>query len=190
MSPDRYYCTEIREGPETRRFYFYASTEVLSDPQYGYTVNDSWIAEAYESAIEEIRKQLQAEHDAARDGIVVTVSDPVEVSSDDLVWQNPRLNVYVEDAVKLAKREIEDAFHPIKVIWYWQTSGDPGDEAIVHLKLSDDTGIFGEGFSLQQLRNESLMKNRVRRLYQDLLELRSRKIIMNLLRGNVGAGKD
>jgi len=190
MSPDRYYGAEIHEGPSPRRLYFYASTEGLTGPEYGYTEDHCWVAQAYESVTREVRERLSVQPFLTEAGAVVTVSDPREISPDELVQQDPWVNVYVVSAIKLAKREIEDALHPIKVIWCWQTSGNPGDEAIVHLKLSDDTGFFGEAFSLQQLKNESLMKDRIRRLYQDLLERRSRTIIMNLLRGKVGAGKD
>lgn len=198
MSPNQYYSTEIREGPKSRRFYFYASVEGLTGPEYGYTEDHAWIDQAYESAIHEVRQRLSvqpwsssaASVAAAQAGVVVIVSDPREISRDELVRLDPWVNVYVVNAIRLAKREIGDALHPIRVIWHWQTTEEAGDEAAVYLKLSDDTGKFGEGFGLQQLRNESLMKDRIRRVYQDLLELRSRTLIMNLLRGNVSAGKD
>ncbi len=189
MSPDRFYSTEIREGPKSRRFYFYASTEGLTDPQYGYAVNDSWIEEAYESAVEEIRRRLQAEHKAAGDGVVVTVSDPVAMSSDDLIRQNPRLHVYVEDAVKLAKRELGYALHPIKMTWSWETAEDPKAESMVQLKLSDETGSFGLGFTPQELKNRSLVEDRISRVYRDLLQHASRTLVMNLLRADTGSLK-
>jgi hypothetical protein len=192
MSPDRYYLTKIDEGPKSRRFYFYASVEGLAGPEYGYSADDSWIDQAYESAIHEVRQRLlvQPWGWVAETGVVVSASDPREISSDELVRLDPGVNVHVANAIGLAKREIGDALHPIRVTWYWQTSEEVEDEAAVYLKLSDDTGRFGEGFSVQQLKNEFLMKDRIRRLYQDLLELRSRTLIMNLLRGKVGAGKD
>lgn len=80
---------------------------------------------------------------------------------------------------------------PIKVTWYWQASDEAAELTTVHLNLEDDTVFLPVcfGLSLEQLSDESLMKERIRRLYQDLL-CRSRTLIKNLLRGNVGAGKD
>ena len=198
MSPDQYYCAEIREGPNSRRFYFYASVQGLTGPEYGYTEDHAWIDQAYESALHEVLQRFSVEPRSssaasvatAQAGVVVSVSEPHVFRAEELVRLDPWVNVYVVNAIKLAKRELGHAFHPIRVVWRWQTSEEPEDEAVVYLMLSDETGKFGEGFSLQQLRNESLVKDRIRRLYQDLLELRSRTLIMNLLRGDVGPGKD
>ena len=192
MSPDRYYLTDIHEGPKSRRFYFYASIEGLAGPEYGYSEDNSWVDRAYEPAIHGVRERLlvQPWGWVAEAGVAVSASDPREISSDELVRLAPEVNAYVVNAISLAKREIGDALHPVRVTWHWQTSEEVRDEAAVYLKLSDDTGMFGEGFTLQQVKNESLMKNRIRRLYQDLLGHRSRTLIMNLLRESVGASKD
>jgi hypothetical protein len=190
MLADRYYCTEIHEGPRSRQFCFYASTEGLNDPQYGYGISDSWIGDAYESEIEQIRKQLQAQHDATKDGVVVTVSVPVEVGLKVLVHMNPRLNVYVEDAIALAKRELGLALHPIKMTWAWEGGADRDPESLVQLQVSDETGLFGKGFTPQELKNQSLVEAQIRRLYRDLLELGSRTRVMNLLRMNAGSERE
>jgi hypothetical protein len=190
MLPDRFYCTEIHEGPKSRQFCFYASTEGLTDPQYGYAVSDSWIVEAYESAIEENRKQLQAQHETAKDGVVVTASAPVEVSPEDLVRMNPLLNVYVADAIELAKRELGFALHPIKTTWFWESSADRNSESCVQLRVSDETGVFGRGFTPQELKNHSLVESQISRLYRDLLQLGSRTRVMNLLRMNAGTERE
>jgi hypothetical protein len=190
MLPDRYYCTEIREGPKPRQFCCYASTEGLNDPQYGYGVSDSWIGEAYESTIEEIREGLQSRHDAIKDGVVVEVSAPVEVSAEDLVRQDPLTNVYIEDAIKLAKQELGHALHPIKMTWHWEVNPDPKSESLVHLLLSDDTGSFGKGFTRQELKNRSLVESQIGRLYRDLIQFRSRTLVMGLLRMRSGGEED
>jgi hypothetical protein len=187
MLPDRYYVADVHEGSKVRRLYFYASVEGLTDPEYGYSEDNSWIEPAYKRAVNEIERGLDAEPGAA-----VSVSESHEISLDELVKQDPEVNVHILKAITVAKEEIRDALHPIKVIWYWQASDDVGKETAVHLILEDDTVFLPVlfGLSLQQLSNESLMKERIRRLYQDLLAIRSRTLIKNLLRGNVGAGRD
>jgi hypothetical protein len=192
MSPDRFYVTEIHEGPKSRQFYFYASVEGLTGPEYGYSEDDSWVEQAYASAIHGVRERLllQPWGWVAEARVVVSGSGPREISSDESVRLAPEVNVYIVNAIGLAKREIKDALHPIRITWHWQTSEEVRDDAAVYLKLSDDTGMFGEGFTLQQVKDESLMKNRIRHLYQDLLGHRSRTLIMDLLRGKVGAAKD
>jgi hypothetical protein len=191
MSPDRFYITEIREGPKSRLFYFYASVQGLTGPEYGYSEDDSWVDQTYESAIHGVRERLLVQPwGYVAEAGVVSASGPREISSDELVPLALEVNVYVVNAIGLAKREIEDALHPIRITWHWQTSEEVRDDAAVYLKLSDDTGMFGEGFTLRQIKDESLMKNRIRRLYQDLLGHRSRTLIMNLLRGKAGAARD
>ncbi len=192
MLPDRYYVADVPEGPRPRRLYFYASTEGLNGPEYGYTEDDSWIDSAYEFAVHTVRQRLlvQPHGFEAVAGADVTVSAPREIGPDELVRHDPGVNVHVLNAINLAKREIGESTHPIKVTWFWQTTGETTDEAAVYLKLSADTEPRLRGFTVQEIRNETLMKELIRGLYQDLLERRSRELIINLLRGKVGAGKD
>jgi hypothetical protein len=186
MNADQFYCTEIREGPNFHGFFLYASTEGLTDAEYGYQVSSSWIADAYRSALEEVRKRLQANHDAANAGVRVDVSEPVEVSSDEVVKQNPRLHVYIEEAIKLARRELGYALHPIHMTWFWEAVQDVKRESLVQLRISDETGSFGVGFTPQELKDQSLVESRISRLYRDLLELGSQTRVMNLLRVSAG----
>ena len=172
MLPDPFHTAEIREGPDFPAVRLLdASTEGLNGPEYGYTEDYTWIDQAYESAEREVEESLSAQHGGGTPeaGTAVSVSEPREVSSGASIRLGPRTNVHVENAISLAKVEIGYALHPIRVVWYWQPHESTGDEVLVFLKLSDDTGTFGEGFGLQRLRNESLMKDRIRRLYQDLL---------------------
>jgi hypothetical protein len=103
---------------------------------------------------------------------------------------NPRLNVYVEDAIALAKRELGLVLHPIKMTWAWEGGADRDPESLVQLQVSDETGLFGKGFTPQELKNQSLVEAQIRRLYRDLLELGSRTRVMNLLRMNAGSERE
>ncbi len=192
MLPDRYYVAEVREGPKARRLYFYANVEGLNGPEYGYTEDDSWISPAYEGVVHEIQERLSTlpRGFAAEPGAIITVSEPREIGPEELLHHDPGVNVYMASAIKMAKREIGEALHPIRVTWFWQACDVAGEDVAAYLKLSDDMGTFGEGFTLQELRNEALMKDRIGRLYRELLEFRSRSLVMKLLRMNVGAGKD
>jgi len=181
MLPDRYYEAEVREGPKSRPFYFYASTVGSAGREGTHPEDASWIAGAYESAIQEIRKRLQDEHDAARDGIAVAVSEPREISADEMVRQNPRLNVHVEEAIKLAKHEVGFALHPIHMVWTWIRADDPKMEIVAWLRLSDDTGVSGRGFSAAQLKNSAIMERMIIQAYRDLLRYRSQRQMMDML---------
>jgi len=187
MMPDRYYVADVQEGPKLRRLYFYASVEGLTDPEYGYTEDHSWIEPAYQLVVGQIESGLNAEP-----GTVVTVSASREISPEELVKQDPEVNAHILKAITLAEGEIKEALHPIKVVWHWMTMDDYSEEVPVYLTLADDIVRLPAGFGLklEQLTNEPLMKWRIRRVYQDLLAIRSRTLIKNLLRGNVGAGKD
>ncbi len=166
MKPDQYYVADVHEGQRLRRLYFYASVEGLTEAEYGYTEDNSWIEPAYNRAVNEIERGLCADTGAA-----VSVSEVREISLEDLVKQAPEVNVHVLKAITLAKEEIREALHPIKVTWYWQASDEAAELTTVHLNLEDDTVFLPVcfGLSLEQLSDESLMKERIRRLYQDLL---------------------
>lgn len=181
MLPDRYYETEIHEGPKSFPLYFYASTQGSIGQEGAHPEDGLWIAGAYETAIQEVRKRLQDEHDSARDGIAVTVSEPREISADEMVRQNPRLNVHVEEAIKLAKHEVGFALHPIRMVWTWIRADDPKTEIVAWLRLSDDTGLAGRGFGVSQLKNLAIMERLVIQAYRDLLRYRSQKQMMDML---------
>jgi hypothetical protein len=181
MLPDRYYETEIREGSKSRPFYFYASTEGSAGQEQGHPEDVSWIGQAYQSAIEEFRERLQARHHAAKDGVVVTASEPREIGADEMVRQNPRLNVHVEDAIQLAKQEVGFAFHPIRMIWKWSRADDADTEKPAGFMLSDDTGHSGRGFSVPQLKNLAVTQRMIIQTYRDLLRCRSQKQLMDIL---------
>lgn len=181
MLPDRYYETEIREGSKSRSLYFYASAEGPASEEQGCTDDAVWVAGAYESAVQKFRARLQAEHDGIKDGVVVTASDPREIGADEMVRQNPRLNVHVEEAIKLAKHEVGFALHPIHMVWTWTRSDDPNAEVLAWLRLSDDTGFSGKGFSVSQLKNLAIMQRLIIQTYRDLLRYRSQKQMMDIL---------
>ena len=164
----------------------------MNGPEYGYTEDDSWIEPAYQAAIREVREGRSGNPWGwvPETGVSATVTGPRETSPDELVRQDPWMNVYVVNAIRIAKQEVGAALHPIRVVWYWQPSNQVGDEAAAYLSLSEDSASFGEGLSLRQLRDESATRERIRKLYQDLLEFRSRELILSLLRGRVSAGRD
>src|SRR5262249_15054451 len=122
MLPDRYYVADVQEGPKARRLYFYASVEGLTDPEYGYIKDNSWIEPEYESVAREVeeRRSVQPRGFEAVPGAAVTVSEPREISPEDVVRQAPAVNTHVIKAISRAKHEIENALHPIKVVWHWQ----------------------------------------------------------------------
>ena len=187
MLPDRFYVADVHEGPKVRRLYFYPNVEGLKDPEYGYSEDDSWIEPAYRRVVDEIERGLYA-----MPGAVVTVSKPREISPEDLVKLDPDLNVYISKAIALAKEELREALHPIRVVWHWQTQDDYTEEVPVYMTLADDVVMLPAAFGLklQQLSDESLMKERIRRFYRKLLEDRSRRLVLDLLRMNAVAGKD
>lgn len=187
MLPDRYYVAEVREGPKVQRLYFYSNVEGLKDPEFGYSEDDTWIEPAYARLVAEI----QREH-STKSGTAVTVSEPREINPEDLARRDQILNVDVLKAIAMAKEELKEALHPIRTVWYWQTQEDYSEEVPVHLTLADDVVMLPAAFclKLQQLRDETLMKERIRRLYRKLLEERSRKLVLNLLRMNAVAGKE
>lgn len=192
MSPDRYYVADLREGPRVRRLYFYASTEGLRGSEYGYAEDDSWIDSAFESVVYEVREKLSLQPwgYAAEAGAEITVSEPREISPAEAIQQAPRVNTHVIKAIDLAKREVGKALHPIRVTWHWEISEEWGDDASAYLILTDDAATCRQGFGLQQLEDEALMKDRIRRLYQDLLAKGTREIIKNFRRTGAGAGRD
>src|SRR5947209_7419419 len=107
MLPDRYYVAEVHEGPKVRRLYFYANVEGLKDPEYGYSEDDSWIEPAYRRGVNQIERGLYA-----KPGVAVTVSEPREISPEDVVKRDPDLNVHILKAIALAKEELREALHP------------------------------------------------------------------------------
>lgn len=187
MLPDQYYVAEVREGPQIRRLYFYANVEGLKDPEYGYSEDDSWIEPAYGRVVADVERGPSTVAGTAR-----SVSEPREISPEDLTKLDQGLNTHILKAISLAKDEIKEALHPIRMVWHWQTQEDYSEEVPVHLTLADDVVMLPVvfGLKLQQLSDETLMKERIRRLYRKLLEDRSRRLVLNLLRMNAVAGKE
>lgn len=192
MLPDRFYVAEVREGPTSRRLYFYASVVGLTDPEYGYVEDHSWIEKAYFSVIHEAEKRLSVQPGGfeAVPGASVTVAEPREESREELMRLDPAVNGPVLHAIDQTKPEFEDALRAVRVVWHWQVADEAGGEAFVNLKLEDDVTATGRLFAVSQLKDDSLTRELIRRTYQELLSISSRKLIKNLLRQTAGAGKD
>jgi hypothetical protein len=176
-SVDHYYRVDVREDSEVRPAYFYSTTGGLYDLQYGWVVNTSRMHESLASAIEEFRGSLQAKHDAARDGILVTVSEPKEVTEDEVDRHNPSWGVLVQRATTVVKNAIARSIDPINITWTWEWIDEPNALSIVRLKLSAETESVAEEFTPAELKDESLMRGRILRLYGILLQKRSEKLV-------------
>ncbi len=192
MLPDRYYVAEVREGTKVRRLYFYADVVGLTDPEYGYVEDHSWIEPAYVHVVNDVENRLSMQPAGFEmvPGASVTVSEPREVSREEMERHHPAVNRPVLNAIFQAEAELGDALRPIRAIWHWQVSDEAGGEAAVHLKLEDDVTATGKLFAVWQLKDESLTRELIRRTYQELLSISSRKLILGMLRQRAGAGKD
>lgn len=177
MVNERYFRVDVNEGSRSLPAYFYETVGGLADLKYGWAGYTSGMYRSVSAAVEEFRRSLQAKHDAAGDGIVVTVSDPVEVSRDEVERRRPLWGALVQKATALVKKEMEQSIYPADIIWGWEWIDDPASPAIVRLTLSDEFGSVATEFIPQDLKDERLMERRIGRLYGDLLGVRSRVIM-------------
>jgi hypothetical protein len=169
-SIDGYYRVDVREGSRVRPAYFYSTTGGLYDLQYGWGKYTSRMHESLRAAIEEFRERLQAEHDASADGLVVSVSEPVKVTKDEVDRHDPRWGALVQSATAVIKNAIARSIDPINITWGWEWVDDPKANVLGRLRLSAEAETVAEEFTLGELRDESLMRDRVLRLYDDLLQ--------------------
>ena len=104
-SIDHYYRADVREGPVARPAYFYSTTGGLYDITYGWAGNTSRMNESLTAAIEKFRGKLQAKHVNSGDGGTVTVSDPSEVTKDEIDRQSPLWGALVQRATDVIDQE-------------------------------------------------------------------------------------
>jgi hypothetical protein len=167
---DHYYRVDIREGSEARPAYFYSTTGGLYDPRYGWPGNPSRMQESLTAAISEFRRKLQAKHDTSENGGAVTVSEPVEVTKDEVDRHGPPWGALVQRATDVIKKVIARSIDPINITWTWDWVDDRDAESPVRLKLSAETESVAEEFTPGELKDEFLMRGRILRLYDDLLK--------------------
>lgn len=176
-SIDHYYRVDVSEGSEARPAYFYSTTGGLYDVRYGWAGNTSRMHESLTSAIEEFREKLQARHDTSVDGVAVTVSDPVEVTKEEVDRHSPLWGALVQRATETIKKATARSIDPINITWAWNWIDDPNAESLVQLKLSAETESVAEEFTPKELKDESLMRGRILRLYGDLLQKLTEKLL-------------
>jgi hypothetical protein len=169
-SVDRYYRVDVQEGAEVRPAYFYSTIGGLHDLQYGWGKYTSWAHESLASAIDEFRRSVQAKHDTSNDGVAVTVSGPVEVTKDEVDRHSPHWGALVERATNVIKKAIARSIDPINVTLAWEWIDDPSAKSLVRLKLSAEMESVAEEFSPGALKDDLLMRDRILRLYSDLLQ--------------------
>jgi len=174
---DHYYRVDIREGSEARPAYFYSTTGGLYDVRYGWPGNTSRMHESLAAAIEEFRGKLQAKHDKSDDGIAVTVSDPIEVTKDEVDRHSPLWGALVQRATGVIKQVIARSIDPINITWAWDWIDDPDAQSLVRLRLSAETESVDDEFTPGELKDESLMRARILRLFSDLLSKLTEKLI-------------
>jgi hypothetical protein len=126
--------------------------------------------ESLEAAIDDFRKKCQREHDAAHDGIEVTVSNPVEVTKEEVDRHNPSWGALVQRITAVVKNAIARSIDPIDITWGWEWIDDAGAEALVRLRLAAEAESATGEFTREELQDESVMRVRILRLYDELLQ--------------------
>jgi hypothetical protein len=176
-SIDHYYRVDVQEGPKVRPAYFYSTTGGLYDLRYGFAEFTTRMHESLSGAIEDFLKRLQANHDTAHDGIIVAVSGPVEVTKEEVDRHSPRWSAYIELATAEVKRVIARSIDPINITWAWEWIDDPNAESLVRLRLSAETDSVSKEYTPEELKDESFVRRSILRLFGDLLQKRSERLI-------------
>ncbi len=169
-SIDHYYRVDVQEGAEVRPAYFYSTIGGLYDLQYGWGKYTSRMHESLKSAIEEFRVKLQAKHDASDDGVAVTISDPIEVKKEEVDRHSPLWGILRERA-DATKKAVARSIDPINIVASdWEWIDDPNAKSLVRLQLSAETESVAEEFTPGELKDDLLMRDRILRLFSDLLQ--------------------
>jgi len=87
------------------------------------------------------------------------------------VLAQPDLASAIEDASRLLGDELGSSASKVKADW--SLSQDLKGRRVVDLKISDWTGVVGYRFSPDELSNQEHMRQRLHRLWGDLLMVRS-----------------
>lgn len=173
MANERYFRVDVKEGSRSHPAYFYETVGGLADIKYGWMGYTSGMHESVSAAVEDFRRTLHAKHDAAGDWVVVSVSEPVEVSKDEVDRHRPLWGALVRRATALVRKEMEKSIYPTDIIWGWKWIDDPASTALVRLTLSDEFGSVAAELSPKDLKDEEVIERRIGRLYGDLLAVRS-----------------
>lgn len=170
---ERYYRVDVTEGSRKQPAYFYETRGGLADIVYGWATHSSGMHRSISTAVEDFRRTLQAKHDAAGDRVAVMVSDPMEVSMDEVDRHSPRFGALAARARAILQEEMSKSAYPVEITaveWEWIDA--PNSPELVRLRLSDELGNVAAEFTPQELQDESLMRHRLRRLYDQLLDNR------------------
>lgn len=89
MASVRYYRVPVYEGTKQNSAYFYETDAGLFDLQYGWGKYTRHMHDSLQEAMADFRRHLQAEHDAAQDGLTVGLGEPVEVQWDEVRQASP-----------------------------------------------------------------------------------------------------
>jgi len=178
MSDERYFRVDVEEGPRSRPAYFYETRGGLADLQYGWGAYTSGIHASVSAAVDEFRRTLQRKHDVAGDGIIVNVSKPVEATREEVDRQRPLWGALVARARSILQDEMKRSAYPVDITAVeWEWIDDPSSPELVRLRLSDELGTVAAEFTPQELKDETLMRRRLRRLYDQLLDNRLERFL-------------
>ena len=88
MSAIRYYKVILTSGEKQAPIFFYETEGGEFDLQFGWATYSSCMHTTLDGAIHDFLVHVQREHNAKKDGIIVSTSAPVKVSKDE-VFQKP-----------------------------------------------------------------------------------------------------
>ena len=175
MNRDSAYMVKLSEGPAWTREAFFRGRDGRFGPLYvpGLAGDE---APTLQDAIASYRDRVQAQHDLARDGVVVEVdSEPIRVGGVDGELQKLASSGLEARADELLDRESGRTLYPFGRSWCW-FRGDRG-EAMARLSLFDRISHTKAALKRSELRDRSRLEYRISRIWGDHLAARSRRLI-------------
>jgi hypothetical protein len=94
------------------------------------------------------------------------------------IRRNPALNSVVDRAIHILADEVGPSASLVQADW--SMAKDERSQTVVELKLSDYTGSAQSRFVPEEMANLSLLRIRLHRLWEDLLQVRSGKQVERL----------
>ena len=89
MAAVRYYRVPLYQGTKQTPVYFFETETGLFDLQYGWGKYTRHMHDSLQDAMADFRRHLQAEHDAAEDGVTVSLGEPVVVQWEEVKEASP-----------------------------------------------------------------------------------------------------
>lgn len=99
MAAVRYFRVQVFQGSRSNPAFFYETEAGLFDLQYGWSKYTRHMHDSLAEAMRDFRKHLQAEHDAAADGVQVSLGEPFEVTWEEVRQAGPARDVAEPDGV-------------------------------------------------------------------------------------------